>query len=297
VDDGEDSTSETTSITINNLDPWNVDAGEDQDSAIGEEVQFSGSAEDVEADTLNYTWDFGDESPVESGIGLTNPTHVYTERRDYTVTLTVSDEDGGSATDTLTVSVYNYQIELSEGWNLFSIPLVPENDDTSINVVLGEVSSDAYVIWAYVYDEETGKNVWKYNTPDSDGWNVDRTLQNIIPGYGYYIKMNNEVLIYNNGEKMYGNSDNENEWNIPKPPVVTLTPSWNLVGHYGMNTDVSKEEALDTLGESYSTMLDMEGNPISDGTNLSPTQGYWLFVTGTDNLDYAPSEEAYSETV
>lgn len=300
VADSEDSVSVTKQVKVKNIAPWNVNAGGPYKGVINEEIEFSGSADDVEADEdkpLVYEWDCDYDGDFDVDRTGKNPTCTYPESKTYTVALRVNDGDDYSEIVTAQVVIYNYQIELSEGWNLFSIPLVPENDDTSINAVLGEVSSDAYVIWAYVYDEETGKNVWKYNTPDSDGWNVDRTLQNIIPGYGYYIKMNNEVIAYNNGGKMYGNSDDEDEWNVPKPPVVTLTPSWNLVGHYGMNTDVSKEEALDTLGESYSTMLDMDGNPISDETSLNPTQGYWLFVTGTDNLDYAPSEEAYSKTV
>jgi len=47
---------------------------------------------------------------------------------------------------------------------------------------------------------------------------------------------------------------------------------------------------LKTLSGSYATLIDKDGVVQ---TFFSPTKGYWLFLTGTDNLDYAPSEESY----
>ena len=109
------------------------------------------------------------------------------------------------------------------------------------------------------------------------------------PGWGYYVKMYEEDILYLNGEKMYG----FNEFDIPRPPVVTLTPSWNLIGHYGLN-DVSKANALTTLDGHYATLLNKVGTPISI---LEPTKGYWLFQTYTQDLDYAPSDADYAEEV
>lgn len=297
VTDSDDAfATETDEIVVNNLAPWNVDAGEDKNSAIGDEVQFSGSATDVVADTLSYAWDFNEDGTIDSTEQ--NPTYTYDERGIYTVTLTVSDEDEGNSTNTLTISVYDYKINLDADWNLISIPLVPEDDETSINSVFGgEILENAEVIWSYTYDKTLGENVWKYNTPAEEGWNINPLrVQNIIPGYGYYIKMNNEVTVYNDGERMYGNSDNEDEWNVPKPPVVTLaTNSWNLIGHYGIEDNEIDNALISLTNVDNNKYYDL----ISDGSNnaldiLEKTKGYWLsikLVPGADNIQY---KAAYS---
>jgi PKD repeat protein len=48
-------------------------------------------------------WNFGDGSPAVTGT-LT-PTHTYSQKGIYTVTLTITDDDGGTTSDTLTVAV------------------------------------------------------------------------------------------------------------------------------------------------------------------------------------------------
>jgi len=92
-------------VTVRNAAPT-VNAGPDQTVDEGDTVSFSGSYTDPgTSDTHAIGWDFGDGSPVVTGT-LT-PTHVYADNGDYTVTLTVTDDDGGVGTDTLIVTVYN----------------------------------------------------------------------------------------------------------------------------------------------------------------------------------------------
>ncbi|HRY60018.1 MAG TPA: lamin tail domain-containing protein [Patescibacteria group bacterium] len=68
------------------------------------EVEFScPSCADSDGFITSYSWNFGDDSaPLISG----NPTvrHTYTTSADYTVSLTVTDDDGATATDSLVVS-------------------------------------------------------------------------------------------------------------------------------------------------------------------------------------------------
>ncbi|MFH0828950.1 MAG: FG-GAP-like repeat-containing protein [Candidatus Kerfeldbacteria bacterium] len=67
-------------------------------------------------DTHTATWDWGDGSPVENGIvtetnnppaaqGTVTGSHQYDNPSEYTVTLTVSDDDGGITTDTAQVVI------------------------------------------------------------------------------------------------------------------------------------------------------------------------------------------------
>ncbi len=266
-------------ITIENVAPI-ADADGPYETSVLEIVCFDGSASDVIDTSFTYEWDFdydGETFDVDS-IDEDPCATSYSEKRTYTVALRVNDGVDNSEIVTTTVTVYDYNIELDAGWNLVSIPLVPENDDTSINNVLNDVIGKVDVVWSYQQGE------WSYFK------GVTGELNEIIPGFGYYIKMLGEDTLYLNGEKVYGN----NEFTVPRPPVVTLTPSWNLIGHYGMKDNVAKSDALDTLAGSYSTMLDENYYSVLDSGLLIPTEGYWLFLTGTDNLDYAPSEAAYT---
>ena len=96
---------DTLAVTINNAAPT-VSAGADQKANEGDEVAFSGSFSDASpADTHTAVWNFGDGSPEVSG-SLT-PLHTYGDNGIYTVTLKVTDDDGGIGTSSLAVVVGN----------------------------------------------------------------------------------------------------------------------------------------------------------------------------------------------
>jgi hypothetical protein len=102
---------DTTSATVNNAAPV-VEAGGNQTVHKGDTVNLSGSFMDVgREDTHTATIDWGDNT-VEAGIvaeveGFGNVTgsHIYQDSGVYTVTLTVTDDDGGVGKDSIRVSV------------------------------------------------------------------------------------------------------------------------------------------------------------------------------------------------
>src|SRR5205823_13711142 len=64
-------------------------AGPDRTGTVGETVVFDGSASaDPEGHALTYSWNFGDGSPMASGVAAA---HLYESPGRYTVSLTVSD--------------------------------------------------------------------------------------------------------------------------------------------------------------------------------------------------------------
>lgn len=66
-------------------------------------MTFSSSGTvDTDGEIVEYTWDFGDGSPVSHEA---NPSHTYAEEGTYTVTLTVTDDREGTDTATFTVTV------------------------------------------------------------------------------------------------------------------------------------------------------------------------------------------------
>ena len=101
--EGSDST--TTTLTVQ--DPSNqaptANAGPDQTVGINTSVSFDGSgSSDPEGGPLTYSWDFGDGTPVETGVTVT---HTYTTANSYIVTLTVTDDAGATDSDSMNITV------------------------------------------------------------------------------------------------------------------------------------------------------------------------------------------------
>jgi PKD repeat protein len=78
-----------------------ANAGAAQSGDEGSALQLKGSAT---GQGLSYAWDFGDGTQTTDTLA---PSHTYDDNGNYTVTLTVTDSSGRSASDTATVSVGN----------------------------------------------------------------------------------------------------------------------------------------------------------------------------------------------
>jgi PKD repeat protein len=91
-------------LTITNLAPT-VNIGSDQTSNEGQSTTFNGTYTDPGIlDTHTLQWNFGDGT---TQTGTLIPTHIYADNGIYTVTLTVTDNDGATTTDNLVVTVNN----------------------------------------------------------------------------------------------------------------------------------------------------------------------------------------------
>jgi hypothetical protein len=116
-DDDGGSDTESTTVTVNNVDPIVVDIIMDQPNSefilpVVHGLNFTGTFTDVGTlDTHTAVWDWGDTTTsvgtvVESGgLGTVTGTHVYSAPGIYTVNLTVTDDDTGVGNTTMTFTV------------------------------------------------------------------------------------------------------------------------------------------------------------------------------------------------
>ena len=76
------------------------------------EVQFDGSASfDPEGSLLDFTWNFGDGTPLVRGVSSVS--HTFTRARTYNATLTVTDESGLKDSATMAIVVTDDQGSLN----------------------------------------------------------------------------------------------------------------------------------------------------------------------------------------
>ena len=105
VDDGQGGAdTDTLSVQVSNVAPTIDFATQDGPQPEGSAVAFDASASDPGDDTLTYTWDFGDGAPTVTGASVS---HAYDDEGTWSVTLTVSDGDGGTDSEPLTVQTTN----------------------------------------------------------------------------------------------------------------------------------------------------------------------------------------------
>ncbi|KRF04509.1 hypothetical protein ASG89_21940 [Paenibacillus sp. Soil766] len=77
-------------------------AGNDRTATAGAEVAFDGTRSKDNDRVAAYLWDLGDGTISN----LSQPTHIYASAGSYTVTLTVTDPSGNTASDTMILTVY-----------------------------------------------------------------------------------------------------------------------------------------------------------------------------------------------
>jgi PKD repeat protein len=175
IDNNGSTNSTTKQITIQNRAPT-ADAGPNQlvNTTL---VSFDGTgSSDPDGSIDSYAWDFGDNT---TGTGAT-PTHTYSQDGSYTVTLNVTDDDGGTDEDTASVTVDTQPPETTatlngtEGdhdWYTSNVTVTLEANDTTVGVqaIYYKINDGNWTLYQapFTVSAEGENTVWYYALDDA----------------------------------------------------------------------------------------------------------------------------------
>jgi len=174
------------------------------------------------------------------------------------------------------------EIKLCQGWNLISLPLIPNN--TAIATVLSGISDKVESVWYYV----TSTGSWKTWSPGIGG-----NLTTIEDGKAYWIKMTDAATLTVEGRMAP----------VPPTPLPTysLSAGWNMLGY---KSTIERETVktgtplgyLNNIAGKYSYLVTYDCHQASpwqeielDRGTMKPGFGYWIYMTQAGSIP-APAE-------
>jgi hypothetical protein len=252
-------------LVVNNVNPTASATGPTEGD-VGIAVNFQGDGTDVPADELSYKWDFGDgETSNEQ-----NPSHTYTEPDTYSVQLTVFDDDGGQASEKLTIKIYNMaKVPLGSGISMFSLPLVP----------IGPVAFDDIQVGCEL-NRGTGKLPLAYHDPTADEYIMIDDDVILYPGQGYFINLNNDCSL-----KYRGSAFDYDDGRVGFEGSGTLKAGWNMIGAATWKTNYGPVLGnCDLVSGPWGYDYNLPDRYYLTGF-LNPGAGYWMKVTSDCSLN------------
>lgn len=178
-----------------------------------------------------------------------------------------------TASEVLPVTEFN--ISLKKGWNLISLPIIPENK--SISTVLGGLTEGSLDIVQY-YDAETES--WLAYKPGIGG-----NLSKLEDGKGYWVYMNSDQVLTITGS----------EWpagGITVPLSYAVAgKKWNLIG-FKSATSMTAGEYISQMGEKDIIWVYKDGKytSMTKAGLMEPGLGYWFYTIEEDGFDIIPKQ-------
>jgi len=227
--------------------------------------------------STGFTWTVG-SLPVNGTATL-----VYTGNSNNagkitnTATVTSAEADGilDNNTAKVELNVVSMPITLGTGWNLISMPLIPQAGN--ITAQLAGLGSNWAEVWAY--DRCGGGWTFCYRDPLSP----TPTLTRLVEGAGYWIRMTAPGTLTVTGVVMNTGAS--------LPPSFPVCVGWNLIGFKSTTAKTAGNylEALRVNGIRSWTMLyafDSVGGytRVVTNDNMVPGKGYWIAVTDAGTI-------------
>lgn len=187
-------------------------------------------------------------------------------------------------TDNLSIHAVNApppgyrDIPLTEGWNLFGLPLIPA--DSNIESVLAGILDKVISVWGY--DTSNTGSPWTSWAP---GWGGD--LTEMVDCMGYWINMSSTATLRVQG---YSGVSETGDKDIP------LNENWNLISLPFVPSDSSIEAVLNPIIDNVISVWSYDntnpGNPWSSWapvwggeiTDMVDCKGFWINMKSVDTL-------------
>ncbi len=278
---------DTTVPSISSKNPISNGVGIDPSSDIT--VVFN---ENVVITDAQVTLKKGSDAPVTTVVDFVsgmktatiNPAVALDNNSTYTVTLTGVTDTVGNALPTTAWSFTtsaSYSVDLTTGWNLISLPVVPTN--TLVSSVLGSALNDvAKVQSIWKYDPATGD--WNVYHPDNSGETSDFTTMTAGEGYWVDYRADATGTISGTGNLFQAGGN--------VPPQKALSAGWNLIGYYQIENTINTTatKALSTVAGQWTQLrtygnIDKQFHSVIGSTTMKPGEGYWIFMKSSS---YAP---------
>ncbi|MNK22455.1 Protease 1 precursor [compost metagenome] len=261
-------------------------------------VSINNVSSDLINQDLTYSWDFGDGTPLQTGV---NPTHVYQTAGSFIITLVVTNEDGCTHSRTRTITVYD-------------LPAVEAGPDQQlcpyINMTLSASGAISYT-WNNGAVNGTpfipvvdGKYVVT-GTDANNCQNKDSLIVTFLPappvsaGPDVTVCENTSVTFTGTGADTYDWSDGIIDGQAYVPAVGTfeiVVRGYDASNCFGLDTVVLRVNPLPVVNagvdqvicEGASATLAASGadsyvwdNGVTDNVPFSPTTSLTYTVTGT----------------
>ncbi len=154
-----------------------------------------------------------------------------------------------------------YNIDLAEGWNLVSLPLIRGD---YVDSILSSISGKWDSIQAY---DPIGQDHWKINhTTMPDQLNDLEVLDYTM---GFWINITETCTL-----EVWGSE--------PSSTAIQLYAGWNLVGYPTLNDTVTVADALLGTGadivEAFNASQPYNVIEVGPGHIMQPGEGYWVHV-------------------
>lgn len=253
--------------------PLTAAAGSDQIGTVGGSLSFDGSGSSVQSGTIvSYDWDFGD-GEIASGVTVN---HAYSPVGTYTVTLTVTDDLGGTDTGILSAIITDPAIS--------TLTVTPaENVDITGyqgGFREGKISSE-YGFAPCIIENSGIDGIYSVNLTNSADWLSpgNHTNSTLIDGQQAAVTLMltgavndlapgtyNETLeiVHNNG----GSSTTRTITLTVLPPAFTVTPDSDTLASGPTGGPFTPSSTTYTITNTKAGPLDIEvteGDDFGDG--------------------------------
>jgi len=190
---------------------------------------------------------------------------------DYSPWLDAPSPDGKSTTVDVT------SISLESGWNLISLPLIPE--DSSIEAVLAGTELTVIKVAYYTGNPEGPEGGWLNYAGDLE----ISDLTQMQDGKGYWIDVSTAGVLTIRGHEICAPPP-------AVPPSYNLVEGWNLIGFKALAIDTAMttyfgKAVMDTMEAGYGYDASAGLYTIIKSTDkLVPGDGYWLAVSADGTI-------------